>query len=137
MVRLQVYDEDVFSRDESLGTAEVSVEMLQGFIEAAEASGPHELELPLSTEGLVVVRVAVDHVEPPARRRFARLLWDEGFQPIAMRARAWFLVHRVPYDMDIFAKYRNWKCVLLTLVASLPNVYVRGAFFTLYLLAIS
>ena len=53
-----------------------------------------------------------------------------------MAFRAFFLYNRMPYDRSMFSKFRDPWTLLLTYLAASTNVWVRGSFFTIYLLCI-
>ena len=136
---LDVFDEDALSADDLLGSAAIGVDKLQALLAKGIEGGVREFCEPLDTQGSITVRLEVKSIAWAGWRSstFTRYLIEEVAMPVIMRARAWLLYHRLPYDMPIFAKYRNPKCVLLTLIASSTNDLVRGLFFSLYLAAIS
>ena len=58
-------------------------------------------------------------------------------EPPVMAFRAFFLYNRMPYDRTIFSKLRDPWTLLLTYIAASPTVWVRGSFFTIYLICIA
>jgi hypothetical protein len=130
----QVYDEDTFKADDDLGVAEISTETLTELLHKGIAGGTAEFELPLSLQGSLTVSVRVDKLRKPRPIRTASLFWREVIVPLLMSARASFLYQRVPYDMNAFGNLRNWKYVVLLLLASNTNKIIRGLFFTFYLM---
>ena len=147
-----VYDEDGWWRDDDfLGGGAIDATRIKALVqERADdiaALGPEsrtpasKFRLELSTQGSVTIEVAVEHVHTPTDSDLRQMgwstAWTETLRPLLRKGRAWMLYHRVPYDLGPFDKMRNWKAMLLTFIASSTNQFVRGAFFTLYLLGIS
>ena len=68
---------------------------------------------------------------PSAARVAALLAW-----PLLVRLRAFVLYYRLPYDRTFWAKLRDPRTLLVMMIASSPNVYLRGLFFSLYFASI-
>ena len=56
--------------------------------------------------------------------------------PLVMSFRAFFLYYRLPYDLSIWSKLKDTWYYIMTYIAASPNPFVRGGFFTIYLLGI-
>ena len=104
-VFFECFDEDLLGFDQSVGVAELSATELKAMVdEACEREGaaaPVSLKrlgkrfvLPLSTQGGIVVYVAVDSVEPCQSLSLASILWDTFGYPFIMKCRAWILYTR-------------------------------------------
>ena len=140
----EMFDEDSFTVDDPLGIAFIDKQTLQRLIHEGpredglvEEFGPLSLQLEeRPVQGAVWVRVGVVSLDRPPTM-LSRRLWEAMVKPLLMKVRAFILYYRVPYDMSVFDKYRSYKAVTLTLIASSTNILLRGLFFTAYLLAIS
>ena len=132
-----VYGHDPLGEDDDLGYANVSIEELTAIIDTGVTTKPRTITKALSTQGSVTLEVEVQLKQPPRRMKQLRLLYEELVRPLLMSARAFLLYHRVPYDKTLFAKLRTWQYFVIVMIASSTHNLVRGAFFTLYLLAIA
>jgi hypothetical protein len=80
-------------------------------------------------KGDLAVLVSVNALRRPANLVLAvRVL-----RPPILRARAFLLYYRTPFDQAIYDKVRDPLYFVMMAVAASSNVFVRGTFFTLYL----
>ena len=80
----------------------------------------------------VRVRLTVESIKEPSWLRVGYMI----LEPLAADFRAFFLYNRMPYDRAIWSKLRDpWTAIFMYIAAS-PTVWVRGGFFTIYLLCI-
>ncbi len=73
-----------------------------------------------------------DQVDVPAKHVVTWL----AAKPLAMQFRSLFLYGRIPYDKSIFYKLYDPVYYFILMITASPNVFVRGLFFTIYLLLI-
>jgi len=131
-ITVEVFDADVLSADESLGVCEYDIRPL---IESAGINNTPATtySLQLSTQGSVLLKLSVDSI---VRRPWVNVVADVLTPPI-IAFRAFFLYNRMPYDRTFFSKMRDpWTLVLMYIAAS-PTVWLRGSFFTFYLICIA
>ena len=151
-LHLEVFDDDLLSRDDSLGVAELEMSKMFGERSVSGDDAPladlsepslkvmpavpvgtrKDFTLRLSEKGTIEISVTIDKVVVPSRRKVAWL----AARPLVLQARGFFLYYRVPYDRSFFSKIRDPVTIVFMLVAAFPNVYVRGIYFSLYLLAL-
>ena len=64
-------------------------------------------------------------------------LWEiiiEIASPTLLWMRAFLLYRRQPFDRTVWVKLRDPATIILMLVAASTDVYIRGGFFTIFLL---
>ncbi len=77
----------------------------------------------------VTLQLAIEH--PSVTRLLAMQV-----SPYLWKLRAYFLYLRNPNDRSIYAKLRDPIVVIMMVVAASPDVYTRGAFFTVLLVCV-
>ena len=122
---LEVMDEDLISRDDSLGYVSLEPKALEALVHEVRAAGPidepRRYELPLSTQGSMGFAVSISSLTTPSWKD----AWVEAVRPLLDAVRAFILYNRIPFDRGTWSKLRDWRAVLVLFIASSTNVLVR------------
>jgi len=133
---IEFFDEDLFDRDDPLGSAELD---LAALLDAGVAPAATPFDIPISASGapdgvhgLTHISVQVKALEPPTKKEV--LL--EQVSNFLLGSSNFVKYHRMPYDTAIWSKLRDWRFLTIMLIAANPNVFIRGGFFTFFLISI-
>ena len=129
-IGLQVYDDDLLSKDDLLG--QVDLQLNDELIEDISRGAHKEFELGLSSKGAIKLQVRL-LVQSPSCSSVSWYL----VSPYLWRLRAFLLYHRMPYDRSIYTKLRDPWWVLVMCTAASPDIVVRGIFFTVFLACVA
>jgi len=132
---IELFDEDVLNKDDALGAAELDLALLIDDPVASTSGVDYELLLAGPSTGItgsVSLSVFVENKVQPTQKKLLLDIMDGWYEVL----RSFVVYHRMPYDRTIWAKLRDWQTLLVMLIAASPDVFVRGGFFTFFLVSI-